>query len=456
MKFLFVARNPSLLFQYERVINRLVEQGHSVEFHLDSMEWRNGRMDAAVLQKYQAESGGLFTYGLAERPSGWRATILRHKREIFNYAAYVRERNPISSSPFMVERQCQSLYPPFHLLMRNRLLKALILEKNRLSWLSVLENFLLPAKNILQVIEKSKPDVVVATPFIFARSIVEPEYIKCALALNIPTCVAIFSWDNLTSKGIFQIIPDKILVWNVMQQEELQTIHQVSSEKVEITGAPSLDFWFEQKAQAGFADFCRNHGMDENRPYIVYLCSSQTIARDEHVFVREFVCRMRELLGDQCPTILIRPHPLNIAIWDDWNEAGTVIVPKSNRNIFYSMEAKALFFETFFHCSCVVGLNTTAMVEAAIVDKPCVSILSEKFRDTQERSGHFHHLADAGIIFTTRIHNDACEFIKQVLRGNDNQAEARERFVSSFVRPRGVNVQSSEVMTNILTAMVRE
>jgi len=456
MKLLFVARNPSLLFQYERVISRIIEKGHTVEFHLDSLEWRNGRMDATALQKYQEQSGGLFIFSPAKRPTGFLAGFLKNTREILSYAAYIRESNPISTSPYMIERQCQALYSPFNILLRNRLLKALVLKKNRLRWLSLAEKYINPSKDVTQVIQKSNPDIVVATPFIFAHSIVEPEYVKCAAALNIPSCVLVFSWDNLTSKGVFQIFPDRILVWNQMQQEELRIIHGVSSDRVAITGAPSLDFWFEQKPRMSRVDFCRNHGMEENRPFIVYLCSSQTIAKDEHFVVRDFVNELKKCLGDDCPTILIRPHPLNIHIWDDWVEEGTVIVPKSNRDIFYSKSAKELFFETFYYSACVVGLNTTAMVEAAIVDKPCISILCDRYKDTQERSGHFHHLADSGFVFVTRQYGEAVDFIVQVLRGEDSQIEARKRFVKSFIRPNGINVQSSEVMVEYLLRMASE
>jgi hypothetical protein len=244
-----------------------------------------------------------------------------------------------------------------------------------------------------------------------------------------------------------------VLVWNTKQKKELQTIHHVKGESVAITGAPSLDFWFEQKAKQSYAEFCQSHGLAHELPYIVYLCSSQTIAPDEHKFVFEFVRQMRQYLGGHCPTLLIRPHPLNIAIWDGWDETGTVVVPKSNRDIFYSREAKELFFETFFHSTCVIGINTTAMIEAAIVGKPCITIISERYKDTQERSGHFHHLTDAGFIFSARRIKNTCIYIQQVLDGNDTLVDARKKFVGSFVRPNGIDVQSSVVMSNILIEM---
>ena len=455
MKFLFVARNPSLFFQYERVIGRLIDKGHSIELHLDSMQWRNGRIDAEILKEYQAETNGRFSYKPAVRPSGFGTSLLRHKREILNYAAYLRDDHPISTSPYMIERQCQALYPPMNILMRNRLLKYLVLRKDRLRWLSVLEDLVRPSKAILHVIQKSKADLVLASPFIFTRSIVELEYIKCACSLKIPTSVPIFSWDNLTSKGIFQIIPDTILVWNEMQKKELREIHNIFPEKVFLTGAPSLDFWFEQKPKQEFAEFCRAYSLQSDRPFIVYLCSSQTIARNEHVFVKKIVQQMKKLMGDHCPSILIRPHPLNVEIWKNWNEAGTVVVPKSSRDIFYSKEAKAFFFETLYHSSCVLGLNTTAMVEVAIVDKPCVSILCEEYRDTQEKSGHFHHLTDAGFIFTTRSMDDVSQYLKSVMNGQDPHKKARQRFVTSFIRPCGIEQQSSEVMATKLETLAK-
>ncbi len=454
MKFLFVARNPSLFIQYEHVIKGLIRGGHTVEFHLVSMKWRNAKMDTKILEDYNKETEGSFSYREAYIPSGIRSGILQHKREIVNYAAYFREDNPISISPYMMDRQRLALFPPMHILLLNRIFQKYVLKKNRIQKLSFVERCIAPDLGISQLLGEIGPDIVIASPFIFSRSSVEMEYIKCAKKLSIPSSVPIFSWDNLTSKGLFQIIPDSVLVWNEKQIVELEEIHDVDPEKVLATGAPSLDGWFEQRPQYIFQEFCTKYELNQ-KPYVLYLCSSHTIARDEHIFVEKLVTYLNEKLGENCPTVVVRPHPLNIAIWDGWSKEGSVVVPKSSRNIFYSKDAKNLMFESIYHSSCVVGLNTTAMIETAIIGKPCFSIIVDKYSNTQEKSGHFHHLSEAGFMHSTRTMEELAMRISAAVDGEDDCKDAREKFIVSFIRPTGSNVNSSMVMQNCLEQLAK-
>ena len=50
------------------------------------------------------------------------------------------------------------------------------------------------------------------------------------------------------------------------------------------------------------------------------------------------------------------------------------------------------FFDSLYHSRAVVGINTSAMVEAAIIGRPVHSIVADEFAGTQEGTIHFHHL----------------------------------------------------------------
>ena len=51
-------------------------------------------------------------------------------------------------------------------------------------------------------------------------------------------------------------------------------------------------------------------------------------------------------------------------------------------------------FRLLCHSAAVVGLNTSAMIEAAIVGRPVLTVLLPEFRDNQEGTVHFHYLLD--------------------------------------------------------------
>ncbi len=50
------------------------------------------------------------------------------------------------------------------------------------------------------------------------------------------------------------------------------------------------------------------------------------------------------------------------------------------------------YFDSLYHSEAVVGVNTTAMIEAAIVGRTVHSVLADEFRDTQDGTLHFRYL----------------------------------------------------------------
>lgn len=449
MKLLFVVRNPSFFVQYENVVRWLCGRGHKVCFLLSSPIWRNAQMDEERLKALEEETKGSFTSASMAEQKGFKAWLLRNTREILNYAAYLRDEHPISTSPYMINRQSQVLYFPMNILMRTRLLHCLFFRKDRVSVLRWIDRVLSPQGSVVDQIKEYAPDLVVASPFIFSRSR-ETEYIKAAKSMRISTAAVIFSWDNLTSKGIFQVIPDTVIVWNKAQVKELQEIHRVEDSHIIWAGAPSMDFWFRWMPERSRAEFCREHGLDPEKPYLLYLASSQTIAPDENVPVADMLKCLTEKMGENVPAVVIRPHPLNIKIWDGFEHPGVTVVPKENKDIFYSIEAKKLFAECVYHSFGIVGLNTTAMIEASILDKPSITLVVDRYADTQKDSGHFHHIADYGFMTNANGNEEFVDVVADLMKGNDPGKDARRRFVIDFVRPWGWDRDSHILMGTAL------
>ena len=56
---------------------------------------------------------------------------------------------------------------------------------------------------IVAFIRRARPDLVLVTPLVEPGS-PQSEYVRAARALGIPTGLCVYSWDNLTSKGLIQ------------------------------------------------------------------------------------------------------------------------------------------------------------------------------------------------------------------------------------------------------------
>jgi hypothetical protein len=107
--------------------------------------------------------------------------------------------------------------------------------------------------------------------------------------------------------------------------------------------------------------------------------------------------------------------------------------------------AKAAYFDSLFHASAVVGLNTSAMIEAAIVDRPVHTVLLPEFTHSQEGTIHFHYLlTDAGgVLRATRSLDEHADDLAAVLEERGTDPDRSARFVRTFVRPRGLDTPAT-------------
>jgi hypothetical protein len=141
--------------------------------------------------------------------------------------------------------------------------------------------------------------------------------------------------------------------------------------------------------------------------------------------------------------VLVRPHPYNCHAWDPDPVAdlhGVAVFPRRGYNPI-DVESRVDFYDSIHHSAAVVGINTSAMIEAAIIGRPVFSLLAKEFAGTQEGTIHFHHLLpeNGGCV---RIASTLDEHVRQVSERLRNPEDARaeaERFIASFIRPHGVD-----------------
>jgi hypothetical protein len=316
-----------------------------------------------------------------------------------------------------------------------------------------LERLIPPDRAITEWLRTHQPDAVVASPYIFPLSR-EVEYIKAARALGIPMAVIVLSWDNLTSKGTFHVQPDLTLVWNSALADEAAGFHDVPRERLIVTGAPTFDFWYVMKPTPDYGAFVGKVGIDASKPFVLYLCSSHFIAQNEHRYVAEFARALREYPATRDVSIVVRPHPLNDAIWKGFSLDGVAIWPRSGEWVDLP-DAKQNYYDTVFHCVAVVGVNTSAFLEAAILDKPCITVLSEASKSKQSGLSHFQHLLNGDFIEIAESYPEAAAVLADILAGRDERQEQRRQFVRDFIRPHGVDQPVSPLMADIIEGIAR-
>ena len=119
--------------------------------------------------------------------------------------------------------------------------------------------------------------------------------------------------------------------------------------------------------------------------------------------------------------------------------------------------ARRSYFDSIHHATLVVGINTTALVESAIVGRRSFTVRAPRFAATQEGTLHFHQLLErnGGPL---RVADSMAEHLAQLTEGLASTPEDREqlrRFVRRFVRPQGLDVDVAPIVADAIEALAR-
>ncbi len=279
------------------------------------------------------------------------------------------------------------------------------------------------------------------------------DVLKSARKLRIPTGICVASWDNLTNKGLLKFCPERVFVWNDAQRQEAAELHGIPPERVVATGAQVFDEWFDRRPATTRTEFLARAGLDDGS-YVVYLGSSSFITGrgGEVEFVRRWIEALRGSEDERVRGlgVLIRPHPGAPRRWDDagLDDLGNVAVWPRHGTMPVSHEARDAFYDTIAHSAAVIGLNTTAMIEAAVVGKSVLTVLEPRF--AQEETLHFHYLLEenGGFLHVASSLEEHVGQLARVLGEDAVDAERRRRFVEWFVRPNGIDRPATPIFAD--------
>ena len=97
------------------------------------------------------------------------------------------------------------------------------------------------------------------------------------------------------------------------------------------------------------------------------------------------------------------------------------------------------YFDALYHAAAVVGLNTSALLEGAIVDRPVLTLLLPEFRENQTGTLHFRYLLD-GPDAVLHAATDLDSHVTQLDAALAGRLPGRNPgFVRRFIRPHGLD-----------------
>jgi hypothetical protein len=454
MKVFFLMDSPEYLRFYDTAIDELASRGHRV-----TLAVMNSRERKPVgLEGLQAHADRVQVAGVVPANTGAWAGVATRLRATMDFVRFLHP--TLAAAPALRARIKRKVLPrAYHALdaipsLSPRTVRVL------LRVLAGLERAIPPYRPILDVLRSEAPDVLLVSPLVAAAS-EQVDWVKAGRSSGVRTAVGVASWDNLTNKGLLRIQPDLVLVWNEAQRREAVEYHGTPAANVAVTGAQLFDRWFDRRLSRSRAEFCRRAGLPDDRPFVLFTGSSVFISRSdaEVAFVQRWLQALR---GSDSPlvrdvNVLVRPHPYNCHAWetDPLRDLPGVAVYPSRAYSPISAEARADFFDSLSHAGVVVGINTSAMIEAAIVGKPVCSILAPEFASTQEGTVHFRHLLPehGGFLRIAATFEDHVAQLADRLANPEASREETLRFVASFIRPNGIERPATPAFVDALEAL---
>ena len=453
-KVLFVGRSIGHFSYYDSVLAGLLQRGADVELVLDynwSAKWMNG-IDTRAMDEFRADHPDLKFDWLVRRSDKWRDPLFA-MRELRSYRSYLVRPE---TTPFYVKRWRGYLTPEWKTRVEDPRVDAMVRSGAAEATMQALEAIAPPDPKVLEFVRSRSPDLMIVSPMNLRFS-EEVEYAKAARKLGVPVAVITISWDNLSTKGLFHIRPDRLFVWNKYQLQDALEIQNIPESRISISGSPFFDKWFAEPRHARTrAQFCRDVGFDPKRPILLYLGSSKNIAKDESWFVQTVHDRLK---GSTDPwlasvQILVRPHPANAEVFKKLNTVDAKVWP-TNGALPETAEGFADMRDSFRNAVATLGINTSGMIDSVLADLPTFSVKLARYAQTQMDSKHFKHLVQADALNLCDSLTQFWTELRGLKSGKDPKKEQRRAFARDFARPKGLDRPAGDVIAEEALQMAR-
>ena len=447
MRILFDLNTPGHLRFFDSTIDELGRRGHEVVLSFTNLHLYEGALESLADFEHPPRNLGLAprrTDEVAALARGVRAAVdyVRYLDPTFAHAEFLRNRareRAVRYGPFS---------RPFASLRRLRPWQVALLVRG----LMALERAIPSSAEVEGFIRSADPDLVLVSPLLIGGS-PQTDYVKSAQALGIPTGVCVASWDNLTNKGHMRILPDRVVVWNHAQRDEAVELHGVPEDRIDVTGAQPFDRWFGREPSTAREAFCAKVGLPADRLFVLFCASRSNIGEGvEQAFVARWVESIRARHGDRV-AVLVRPHPERPGHWEGLfeDDPAAVVWPTAVHNVV-AEDTREGFFDSLYHSAAIVGTNTSAMIEAAIIGRPVLTVRAPEFEQSQAGTLHFQYLRPehGGFVRESWSIEEHLDQLSDAIEDPSRVREMNARFVRRFIRPQGLDRPSTPILAEAI------
>jgi hypothetical protein len=209
-----------------------------------------------------------------------------------------------------------------------------------------------------------------------------------AAARGIATASVVVGWDNPSSYSLPGAPVRDIVCWSEIQKQELVLGSDWAPERVHVGGIPIYDGYLRREWVLPRREYFRHHGLDPDRRLLSYACSFVSFSPNYQNVEALVDLVSSDRLGVPCQ-LIVRLHPNHFL--DNWlfaDERQRIMrlaqqypqvhvvepVPIGGGLGYYSGEDVSEKASMMAHADVFLTVYSTMVVEAAIHDRPIVSV----------------------------------------------------------------------------------
>lgn len=301
-------------------------------------------------------------------------------------------------------------------------------------------------REIDELLDKWQPDLV------FAPSMVYPEdhaLLRAAKKNGIKTIGMVLSWDNLWSKAILRVFPDKLLVHVDLIKKQAIEMAGYPAEKIIVTGIPQYDRHFNKRGIAGREEFFKSIGADPRKKLLVYALSGKKSLQLDIDILKIIGKNIKNQRIEENVEVLVRPYPrLGLseeaiselrANYSFLSHPAVTNVGSGSDSWEFGEGSIEFLLNTLEYADIVLVTHSTFFIEAANFDKPLIGVAFDAdpradYRHSAKRFFKWEHLAgikETGGIWLVNSEEELINAINSYLENPKLLSSGRRRIVET-------------------------
>jgi hypothetical protein len=287
-----------------------------------------------------------------------------------------------------------------------------------------------------------QPDITVSTdPF----SPYDLIFMKNARRFPTKLIGFIRSWDNFTTKEYLHVKPDSVIVQNEDMVREGELYHDL--EHFDVVGVPQFEY-YKRYIPISREAFCTKMKLDPKRPIVLFSPAGDKFSSTDWQICEILKNAQVEGKLPENLQFIVRLHPMNRATLSNFEPNKNFVIddPSSSFETGIVKEAEMgneqvnHLADTLHHSSVVINSVSSLIIDAAIFDKPVVTISFDGWEKnvpftrsvlTEQSNEWLQVLLDKGLSPKAHTADEMIDLVRMYLDDPKKDADKREEFVKA-------------------------